>query len=97
MRQPLDWAQGRLLATDPTDAPHRFRVGGSAGWGPVVSQLALAVAQARAAASAGQDALICADDGTAVVVIRRSDGFDLAALDDAGWADSARRLLSRLT
>lgn len=97
MRQRPAWAQGRLLSVDNTEAPQRFRVGSTIGWGPVVGQLALAVAQARSAASAGHDALICADDGTAVVVTRCGDGFDLAALDDAGWATSARRLLSRLT
>lgn len=97
MRQYLAWAQGRLLPDSASESPQRFRVGSRAGWGPVVGQLALAVAQARSAASSGHDALICADDGTVVVVSRCGDGFDLAALDDAGWAVSARRLLSRLT
>ena len=97
MRPRTAWAQGRLLAAGDGSTPQRFRVGGNGEWGPVVGHLALAVAQARSAAAGGHDALICADDGTAVVVTRCGDGFDLAALDDAGWATSARRLLSRLT
>jgi hypothetical protein len=96
-RQRLGWAQGRLLPNSASEPPQRFRVSSTNGWGPAVGQLALAVAQARSAASAGHDALICADDGTAVLVTRCGDGFDLAALDDAGWATSARRLLSRLS
>lgn len=97
MRQRTAWAQGQLLAHNERGAPQRFRVSGNGEWGPIVGHLALAVAQARSAAAGGHDALICADDGTAVVVTRCGDGFDLAALDDAGWATSARRLLSRLT
>ncbi len=97
MRQRSAWAQGGLIAAGDSGPPQRFRVGGNGEWGPVVGQLALAVAQARSAAAGGHDALICADDGTAVVVTRCGDGFDLAALDDTGWAISARRLLSRLT
>lgn len=95
MRQRHDWGQGRLVAEErPAE---RFRVARGADWGPVVGQLALAVGQARAAAADGKAAVICADDGTAAVVTRCGDGFELAAIDECRWADQARRLLTRLS
>lgn len=95
MRQRHEWGQGRLLADDvPAE---RFRVARGSDWGPIVAQLALAVAQARAAAAEATSAVIFADDGTAVVVTRCGDGFVLAAIDETRWADHARRLLTRLS
>ena len=88
-------ARARLLADDRP--AQRFRVARGAKWGPVVGQLALAVAQARAAAAEANSAVICADDGTAAVVTRCGDGFDLAAIDEPRWANQARRLLTRLS
>lgn len=95
MRQRHDWGQGRLLAEERR--AERFRVAVGTTWGPVVGQLALAVAQARAAAAEATSAVICADDGTAVVVTPRGDGFEIAAIDECRWADQARRLLTRLS
>ena len=95
MRQRHEWGQGRLLAEERPAL--RFRVAREAEWGPVVGQLALAVAQARAAAAEGTSAVICADDGTAVVVTRRGDGFEFAASDECRWAEQAQRLLTRLS
>lgn len=95
MRQRHDWGQGRLLADE--QPAQRFRVARGADWGPVVGQIALAVGQARAAAAEGTSAVICADDGTAVVVTRRGDGFEFAASDECRWIDQVRRLLTRLS
>jgi hypothetical protein len=70
----------------------RLRVNGGA-FGPVLGNLALATAQARAAALDGAHAEIASADGTAVAVTHAGEGFSVTSCGPALWPDRCRRLL----
>lgn len=88
------WGEPRLFPAVDDVVVERFRVrvaGGS--FGPVLSSLAMAVAQARAAALAGGRVEIVAIDGSAVVVDRRDGRFVVSPWGAASWPSRCERLL----
>lgn len=88
------WGEPRLFAASEDVLAERFRVrvaGGS--FGPVLSSLAMAVAQARAAALAGGRVEIVAMDGSAVAVEHLDGRFVVTPWGAASWPSHCERLL----
>jgi hypothetical protein len=72
----------------------RFTVSVAGRRGPATTNLALAVARARAIAAEGQRAVITADDGTAATVQLDERGFVVTAPQSTPWNNQCRRLLA---
>ena len=90
------WGQARLFADGAERSAGRYRVCDDEGrWGPPTASLPLAIAQARAAAAVSGAAVILRIDGTTAAVTASTDGFQIVALDPAGWPETVRRVLSR--
>lgn len=88
------WGEPRLFPAVDDAVVERFRVRvGGGSFGPVLSSLAMAVAQARAAALAGGRVEIVAIDGSAVVVDRRDGRFVVTPWGAASWPSRCERLL----
>ena len=88
------WGEPRLFPAVDDAVVERFRVrvvGGS--FGPVLSSLAMAVAQARAAALAEQRGEIVAVDGSAVEVEHLNGRFVVTPWGAASWPSRCERLL----
>ncbi len=89
------WGEPRLFPAVDNAVVERFRVRVAGGlFGPVQSSLAMAVAQARAAALAGGRVEIVAVDGSAVVVDRRDGRFVVTPWGAASWPSRCERLLA---
>ena len=95
MSRQVSWGDPRLFpAEDHPVAGERFRVRVDGGrFGPVVASLALATAQARAAALDGRVAVIVSGDGTVARVARDADGFVVTPWGPAPWPFRCQRLL----
>ena len=94
MSRRVAWGEPRLFAAgdDPAGERYRVRVGGGP-FGPVLTSLALAAAQARAAAIEGRTAEIASIDGTVAAVERRADRFVVTPWGPASWPFRCQRLL----
>jgi hypothetical protein len=79
-------------AHEPVEERFRVRVAGGA-FGPVLSNLAIATAQARAAALGGVDAEIVSLDGTSARVEWAGDRFVVTSRGPASWPHRCCRLL----
>ena len=96
LQRQLRWGQAALFAPEVTgSATRRYRVFDGIAWGQATTSLPLAVGQARAVALRGATAVLCADDGSAVTVARRSEGFVVASDHPVPWASQCRSLLDR--
>lgn len=88
------WGEPRLFPAAEDALTERFRVRVSGGsFGPVLSSLAMAVAQARAAALAARRVEIVAIDGSAVAVERLDGRFVVTPWGAASWPSRCERLL----
>ena len=88
------WGEPKLFPAGDDLAVERFRVRAAGGpFGPVLSSLAMAVAQARAAALAGGRVEIVAIDGSAVEVERLDGRFVVTPWGAASWPSRCERLL----
>lgn len=88
------WGEPRLFAAAEDVPAERFRVRVSGGsFGPVLSSLAMAVAQARAAALADRRVEIVAIDGSGVEVERLHGRFVVTPWGAASWPSRCERLL----
>ena len=88
------WGEPRLFPAAEDAPTERFRVrvaGGS--FGPVLSSLAMAVAQARGAALAEHRVEIVAIDGSAVEVKHLDGRFVVTPWGAASWPSRCERLL----
>lgn len=94
MSRRVTWGEPRLFgaADDPVGERYRVRAGGGP-FGPVISSLALAAAQARAVAIDGRTAEIASIDGTVAAVERREDRFVVTPWGPASWPSRCQRLL----
>lgn len=94
MSRRVSWGEPRLFAArdDPAGERYRVRVEGGP-FGPVLTSLALAAAQARAAAIEGRTAEIASIDGTVAAVERRADRFVVTPWGPASWPFRCQRLL----
>jgi hypothetical protein len=89
------WGQAALFGPEaPGSTTRRYRVFDGVAWGQTTTSLPLAVGQARAVALRGVTAVLWADDGTAVTVARRDEGF-VVVPDPVPWASQCRSLLDR--
>lgn len=87
------WGHPRLFAArEPAEERFRVRVD-RGGFGPVLGNLALATAQARAAALAGACAEIVSLDGTTARVEWVGDRFVVTSRGPASWPHRCCRLL----
>jgi len=83
-----------MFAAEGELTPERFRVRVDGGpLGPVLANLALATAQARAAALEGRRVEIASIDGTVVAVEREDDRFVVTPWGPASWPTRCERLL----
>lgn len=88
------WGNPRLfVADDSARERFRVRVGGEL-FGPVLASLALATAQARAAAVDGRSAEIASLDGTVAVIEHTNGGFIVTSCGPASWPARCTRLLA---
>lgn len=87
------WGTPALFAAGEDKPTFRVRVDGGA-FGPVVTNLALAAAQARAAALGGRAVEIVAVDGTAAAVELRDGRFAVTPWGPASWPLRCERLLA---
>jgi len=88
------WGAPRMFAPEDEQTPERFRVRVDDGpLGPVLANLALATAQARAAALEGHRVEIASIDGTVVGVEREGDQFVVTPWGPASWPARCERLL----
>jgi hypothetical protein len=96
LQRQLRWGQTALFGLDATGSTtRRYRVFDGIAWGQATTSLPLAVGQARAVALRGATAVLCADDGTAVTVARRSEEFVVGSDHPVPWASQCRSLLDR--
>jgi len=94
MSRRAPWGAPRMFPADDP-ASERFRVRVEDGsFGPVLASLALATAQARAAALDGCRVEITSIDGTVAVVARTDDRFVVTPWGPASWPARCQRLLS---
>lgn len=94
MSRRVSWGEPRLFAAGDDPAAERYRVRIEGGpFGPVLTSLALATAQARAAAIDGRTAVIASIDGTVAAVTRRDDRFVVTPWGPASWPSRCQRLL----
>lgn len=94
MSRRVVWGERRLFAAGDDLAGERYRVRVEGGpFGPALTSLALAAAQARAAALDGHTAEIASIDGTVAAVERRDDRFVVTPRGPAPWPSRSERLL----
>ncbi len=95
MSRQVSWGEPRLFAAgnDPAGERYRVRVEGGS-FGPMIASLALAAAQARAAAIDGRTAVIASIDGTVAAVERRDGRFVVTPWGPASWPSRCQRLLA---
>ena len=94
MKRRAAWGTPRMFVADD-DSPDRFRVRVDGGeFGPVLANLALATAQARAAALDGHRAEIASIDGTVAAIERADDHFVVTPWGPASWPARCERLLA---
>lgn len=95
MSRRVSWGEPRLFVAGDEPAGERYRVRVGAGpIGPVLASLALAAAQARAAAIDGRTVEIASIDGTVAAVERRDDRFVVTPWGPASWPSRCQRLLA---
>ena len=95
MSRRVVWGEPRLFVAADDRAETRFRVRVEGGfYGPVLASLALATAQARAAALDGRCVEIASIDGTVASVQRWGDRLVVASSGPASWPLRCERLLA---